>query len=85
MELDWSSNTIGWSTDMEGDWLGTTSCWSAGKGIGKEPTKMEEGLDKVLRGVLVETNLGLEEISKARLQEARNEIDNGGDSNNKDL
>ena len=52
---------------------------------------MEEGLDKVLRGVptlrgvLVETNPRLEEISKAGLQEARKGIDNGGDLNNKDL
>ena len=44
-----------------------------------------EGLDKVLRGVPVETNPGLEEISKPGLQEARKGIDNGGDSNNKDL
>ena len=49
---------------------------------------MEEGLDKVLRGVptlrgvLVETNPGLEEISKAGLQEARKGIDNGGDVGN---
>ena len=49
---------------------------------------MEEGLDKVLkgvptlRGVLVETNPRLEEISKARLQEARKGIDNGGDVGN---
>ena len=40
---------------------------------------MEEGLDKVLRGVPAKTNPGLEERSKSRLQEASKGIDNGGD------
>ena len=46
---------------------------------------MEEGLDKVLRGVPAKTNPGLEETSKSRLQEAGKGIDNGGDLENKDL
>ena len=45
---------------------------------------MEEGLDKVLRGVPAETNPGLEETSKSRLQAGKG-IDNGGDLDNKDL
>ena len=69
---------------MEVDWSG-----SAGKGIGKEPTKIEEGLDEGVlgfKGVSAETELGLEESSKTGRQEVVFKgIDNGGDSHNKDL
>ena len=68
---------------MEVDWSG-----SAGKGIGKEPTKIEEGLDEGVlgfKGVSAETELGLEESSKTGWQEVFKGIDNGGVSDNKYL
>ena len=68
---------------MEVDWAGST-----GKGIGKVPTKIEEGLDEGVpefKGVFAATELGLEESSKTGLQEAGKGIDNGGDLDNKDL
>jgi len=84
-EGDWPGNTAGWATDKERDWPRIVLVWAAGKGIGKEPTKIEEGLYEVLRGVLAETNSVLEETSKVGLQEASKGIDKGGELDNEDL